>query len=56
MKTLPFTTPDRPVIPCYCWIRKPGTEMRCTPAPHADGAHYHHYSREEWPYRGPEPQ
>lgn len=56
MRTIPFTTPDRPVIPCYCWIRKPDTEIRCTEQPHAEGDHYNAYHREEWAHGGPEPQ
>lgn len=56
MTAKPYTTPGRVVIPCYCWIRKPGTELRCTLAPHATGDHFHAYSRSTWAHRGPEPQ
>ncbi|WP_406730866.1 hypothetical protein [Streptomyces sp. NBC_01794] len=52
----PYTTPDRVVVPCYCWIRKPGTETRCTLEPGHRGEHYHGYSFTAWPNRGPEPQ
>lgn len=52
----PFTIPGRVVIPCYCWIKRPGTETRCTLTPGHDGPHYHAYSRTEWTNRGPEPQ
>jgi hypothetical protein len=55
-QTMPYTTPGRTVIPGCCWIRKPGTELRCTERPHATGDHYHAYSRQTWPHRGPEPQ
>ena len=55
-RPLPFTTPGRVAIACYCWIRKPDTELRCTLAPHASGVHFHAYTRSTWPHRGPEPQ
>ncbi|MER7000096.1 hypothetical protein [Streptomyces sp. NPDC000410] len=56
MKTAPFTTDDRTVIPCYCWIKKPGTEIRCREDPGHDGNHFNRITRDEWPNRGPEPQ
>lgn len=56
MTAKPYTTPGRVAIPCYCWIRKPGTETRCTDAPHETGDHFNAYTRESWPNRGPEPQ
>ncbi|MFI1472017.1 hypothetical protein [Streptomyces wuyuanensis] len=56
MKTAPFTTPGRTVIPCYCWIRKPGTWDRCTEDPGHNGAHHDWASGQCWPNRGPEPQ
>ena len=52
----PYTTPGRTVIPGHCWIRQPGTELRCTEQPHADGDHYHWPTRQSWTNRGPEPQ
>lgn len=55
-KTLPYTTDDRVVIPCYCWIKKPGTPHRCTEDPGHQGDHYSWVIREYWPNRGPEPQ
>ncbi|MBT2505913.1 hypothetical protein J7I98_08380 [Streptomyces sp. ISL-98] len=56
MKAAPFTTPDRVVIPCYCWVRKPGTWDRCTEDPGHEGEHIDWASRQTWPNRGPEPQ
>ncbi|MGW1887757.1 hypothetical protein [Streptomyces sp. NPDC001970] len=52
----PYTTPGRVVIPCYCWIKKPGTQMRCTLRPGHDGPHYFHIGFTQWPNHGPEPQ
>lgn len=52
----PYTTLGRVVIPCYCWVKKPGTETRCTLSPHAKGNHFNMFSRTEWPNGGPEPQ
>lgn len=52
----PYTTPGRVLLPFLCWIRKPGTELRCTERPHSEGDHFHAYSGESWPNRGPEPQ
>jgi hypothetical protein len=56
MTAKPYTTPGRVVIPCYCWIRRPGTETRCTLAPGHAGEHFHCYTSTTWPNRGPEPQ
>lgn len=56
MKPAPYTTPDRMVIPCYCWIKKPGTAARCTRKPGHDGDHEDYYAPARWPNRGPEPQ
>lgn len=53
---LPFTTPGRVALTFICWIPKPGTELRCTLAPHTTGDHFHAYTRSTWPNRGPEPQ
>ncbi|MEV6649924.1 hypothetical protein [Streptomyces sp. NPDC051219] len=52
----PYTTPGRLVIPCYCWVRKSGTQSRCTREPHATGVHFDSYSGQRWSHRGPEPQ
>lgn len=52
----PYTTADRTVIPCYCWVRQPGTETRCTRMPHDTGRHTNDYTRESWANRGREPQ
>ncbi|MGW8948836.1 hypothetical protein [Streptomyces sp. NPDC055709] len=54
--TAPYTTPDRVVIPHHCWVRKPGTEARCTEDPGHQGDHFDWASRQSWPNRGPEPQ
>ena len=53
---MPYTTPGRVLLPFLCWIRMPGTEIRCRLRPHADGNHRNMIARVEWPNRGPEPQ
>ena len=53
---MPYTTDDRTVIPCYCWIKQPGTETRCTERPNHSGDHYSMRRHVTWPNTGPAPQ
>ena len=55
-RPMPYTTDDRTVIPCYCWIRDPETGLRCTLRPHEAGDHFNMRKRVAWKNRGPEPQ
>lgn len=53
---MPYTTPGRTVVPCYCWIKQPDSEIRCTERPGHGGDHFNMRRRVEWPNTGPAPQ
>jgi hypothetical protein len=46
----------RVTLTFICWIKKPGTETRCTLSPNHSGEHFHAYTRSTWPRRAGEKQ